>query len=120
MEANDNKDLNDFLNEITTIGFFTTLAPDKRKSCLFNAKVSFERYSDMLGSIRDLLKICLHTLYNSGSQNSGQIKNPEKYLISILEVAVQLLPLTEGEALDEMHKYVLKFDKDNEADKKTE
>ncbi|REG94045.1 hypothetical protein C8P67_11310 [Flavobacterium aquicola] len=32
-------------------------------------------------------------------------------------MAVQLLPCTEGEALDAMHKYVLKFDKDKKADK---
>ncbi|MBF4473414.1 hypothetical protein [Flavobacterium sp. HJJ] len=109
--------LADFIEEITTYAYFTTLKPDNKKDYLFNANITFERYSDLLGSIKDLLKICLHTLYNEGSQNSGQIINPTVHLISLLEMAVQLLPCTEGEALDAMHKYVLKFDKDKKADK---
>jgi hypothetical protein len=42
------------------------------------------------------------------------------HLISILEMAVQLIPCTEGEALDAMHKYVLKFDMDRMADELSE
>lgn len=109
--------LDDFIGEITTYAYFTTLTPANKKDRLFNANITFGRYSDLLGSIKDLLKICLHTLYNSGSQNSGQIKDPTMHLISVLEMAVQLLPCTEGEALDAMHKYVLKFDNDKEADR---
>lgn len=107
--------LDDFIEEITTTAYFTTLKPDNKMDYLFNAKITFERYSDLLGSIKDLLKICLHTLYNNGTQNSGQIIDPTIHLVSILEMAVQLIPCTEGEALDAMHKYVLEFDKDKEA-----
>lgn len=109
--------LDDFIEEITTYAYFTTLKPSNKKDYLFNANITFERYSDLLGSIKDLLKICLHTLYNSGSQNSGQIINPTMHLISVLEMVVQLIPCTEGEALDAMHKYVLEFDKNKEAEK---
>ncbi|MEA9412970.1 MULTISPECIES: hypothetical protein [unclassified Flavobacterium] len=38
------------------------------------------------------------------------------HMISVLEMAVQLLPCTEGEALDAMHKYVWEFDKNKETD----
>lgn len=110
-------ELADFIEEITTYAYFTTLKSDNKKDYRFNANITFERYSDLLGSIKDLLKICLHTLYNAGSNNSGQIVDPTIYLISVLEMAVQLLPCTEGEALDAMHKYVLKFDKDKKAGK---
>lgn len=110
-------ELDDFIEEITTTAYFTTLKPANKKDDLFNANIGFGRYSDLLGSIKDLLKICLHTLYNSGSQNSGQIIDPTMHLISILEMAVQLIPCTEGEALDAMHKYVLEFDKDRKDDR---
>lgn len=92
------------------------MRPVNNKDSLFNANISFGRYSDLIGSIKDLLKICLHTLYNSGTQNSGQIIDPTMHMISVLEMAVQLLPCTEGEALDAMHKYVWEFDKNKETD----
>jgi hypothetical protein len=82
------------------------LKPANKKDDLFNANITFGRYSELLGSIKDLLKICLHTLYNSGSQNSGQIVDPTTHLISILEMAVQLIPCIEGEVLDSMHIYI--------------
>ncbi|MFD2938513.1 hypothetical protein [Flavobacterium notoginsengisoli] len=112
--------LDDFIEEITTYAYFTTLKPNNKKDNQFNANITFGRYSDLLGSIKDLLKICLHTLYNSESQNSGQIKNPTVHMISVLEMAVQLIPSTEGEALDAVHAYVLESDKDKDKDKESD
>ncbi|MDD2674204.1 MAG: hypothetical protein PHF81_04935 [Flavobacterium sp.] len=108
METHKNKDLDDFIEEITTCGYFTTLKPDDRKNYLFNAKIGFDRYSSMLIAVQDLLKTCLNTIYNHENGNATEVENPIMHLKTLLEIAVQLLPINEGEAFDAVHKFVLK------------
>lgn len=81
--------------------------PNNRKDDVYDAKVSFNGYADLLYKIQDLLKVSLHTLYNGGPENSGNIKNPGHHLISVLEIAIQLLPASEAEALDICHELFL-------------
>ncbi|QKJ64962.1 hypothetical protein [Flavobacterium sp. M31R6] len=108
METHKNKDLDYFIEEITTCGYFTTLKPDDRKNYLFNAKIGFDRYSSMLIAVQDLLKTCLNTIYNHENGNATEVENPIIHLKTLLEIAVQLLPINEGEAFDAVHKFVLK------------
>lgn len=53
--------------------------------------------------MRDLLRIALHTLYSDGLEDSGQIEDPTVHLVSVLEIAVQLLPCSKAEVLDKRH-----------------
>ncbi|PTS89137.1 hypothetical protein DBR27_22915 [Flavobacterium sp. HMWF030] len=108
METHKNKELDAFIKEITTCGYFTTLKPDDRKNYLFNAKIIFDRYSSMLIAVQDLLKTCLNTIYNDENGNATEVENPIKHLKTLLEIAVQLLPINEGEVFDAVHKFVLK------------
>ena len=56
------------------------------------------------------MKIAMHTLYNDGSQNSGEVTDPGSHVASLLEVIDQLLPLSEFEMLDSCHGLYLKFE----------
>jgi hypothetical protein len=74
--------------------------------------LKFTSYTEMLFTIRDLLKISLHTLYNDDHENSGQIANPSFHLQRLLEITLQLIPHSEGEILDECHQLHLKLKKE--------
>jgi hypothetical protein len=107
METNDNNTVKSFIEEITTTRSFATLTPHNYEKNIYNAQITFSSYVELLLTVRDLLKISLHTLYNDELENSGRIKDPSFHVVSVLEIAVQLLPCCEAEALDECHKLFL-------------
>jgi hypothetical protein len=65
-------------------------------------------------TVQDLLKIALHTLENSDLENSSQIQDPAFHLTSVLEIALQLLPCSEAEGLDKLHKLYLEINKESD------
>ena len=70
--------------------------------------VNLTGFSTMLIAVQDLLKTCLNTIYNDENGNATEVENPIKHLKTLLEIAVQLLPINEGEVFDAVHKFVLK------------
>jgi len=121
MKTDQKECIDDFIKELSDGWVFRTLVPQQQREGISYAKIRFERYSELLYSVRDLLQIALHTLYNDGLENSGRIEDPTAHLVSVLEIAVQLLPCSEGEGLDKMHALFQKIAndtevKDNQAD----
>lgn len=108
MEDNKMTSTEDFKAELKRCNFFSTLKPSQKQET-YNASVAFDSYSDLMFTVRDLLKISVHTLQNNGTENSGQIKNPAGHLIGVLEVAIQLMPCSEGEGLDKLHQLYLEL-----------
>lgn len=94
--------------------FFRTLTPAPKQSMMYHAHLKFDSYSHLIFTVKDLLQIAVHTLQNSGSENSGSITEPAIHLSSLLEIAVQLLPCPEGEALDVMHQLDLELERNQE------
>ena len=103
METNENKRADDFIKELKDSFFFRTLTPQKSKEVIYHADIKFKRYTHLIFTVQDLLKIALHTLENSGLENSSQIEDPTFHLTSVLEIAIQLLPCSEAEGLDKLH-----------------
>lgn len=103
METNENKMAEDFIKELKDSFFFRTLTPQKSREGIYNADIQFKRYTHLIFTVQDLLKIALHTLENSGLENSSQIEDPTFHLTSVLEIAIQLLPCSEAEGLDKLH-----------------
>ena len=114
METNNNKKIEDFVNELKESFFFRTLNQQKSRNGIYYADIKFSRYTQLLYTVQDLLQIALHTLYNDGLENSGQIQDPTSHLVSVLEVAVQLLPCSEAEGLDNLHRLYLEILNDQE------
>lgn len=109
-----NPDVQRFADKLTKIAYFRTLMPHNWKPGIFQARLEFYSYSNLGFVISDLMKIALHTMYNDGSQNSGEVTDPSSHVASLLEVIDQLLPLSEFEMLDGCHELYLKL----EAEKK--
>ncbi|KGO85991.1 hypothetical protein Q765_13080 [Flavobacterium rivuli WB 3.3-2 = DSM 21788] len=98
----------EFIEELRTTTFFKL--SHKRKGGITNGiNLQFSSYTELLFTIRDLLKISLHTLYNDDLENSGQIADPSFHLQRLLEITIQLIPHSEGEILDECHQLHLKL-----------
>lgn len=103
-----------FNDELKNHVFFRTLIPETKESKLYNANLKFDSYNHLLFTVKDLLQIAVHTLQNSGSENSSQIRQPALHLTSVLEIAIQLLPCPEGEGLDLLHQLYLELEKNQE------
>ena len=110
-----NPQVQKFANDLTRIAYFRTLMPHNWKPDIFQARLEFYSYSNLGFVISDLMKIAMHTLYNDGSQNSGEVVDPSSHVVSLLEIIDQLLPLTEFEMLDGCHELYLKLDAENKA-----
>ncbi|REG94044.1 hypothetical protein [Flavobacterium aquicola] len=115
MKTNENKKVDDFIKELKDSSFFRTLTPQKNRDGIYYADIKFARYTHLIYAVQDLLKIALHTLENSGLENSSQIEDPTFHLTSILEIAVQLLPCSEAEGLDSLHELYLEILNDQES-----
>ena len=115
METHENKRADDFIRELKDSFFFRTLTPQGKKEGIYYADLKFKRYTHLIFTVQDLLKIALHTLENSGLENSSQIEDPTFHLTSVLEIAIQLLPCCEAEGLDKLHTLYLEILNDNES-----
>lgn len=114
METNENQTAGEFVKELKESFFFRTLTPQKDKEGAYYASLKFTSYINLMFTVQDLLKIALHTLENSDLENSSQIQDPAFHLTSVLEIAVQLLPCSESEGLDKLHKLYLDINKEND------
>jgi hypothetical protein len=115
METTENKRADDFIKELKDSFFFRTLTPENSREGIFHADIKFKRYTHLIFTVKDLLKIALHTLENSGLENSSQIADPTFHLTSVLEIAIQLLPCSEAEGLDKLHTLYLEILNDYES-----
>jgi hypothetical protein len=98
----------DFIDELRTTTFFK-LSLQRQGGNAGGIPLKFKNYTELLFTIRDLLKISLHTLYNDDLENSGQIADPSFHLQRLLEITIQLIPHSEGEILDECHQLHLRL-----------
>ena len=114
METNENKRADDFIKELKDSFFFRTLTPQTKKEGIYHADIKFTSYIKLIFTVQNLLKIALHTLENSDLENSSQIEDPAFHLTSVLEIAIQLLPCSEAEGLDKLHKLYLEILNDGE------
>ena len=114
METNETKTAGEFVKELTESFFFRTLTPQKDREGIYYASLKFTGYINLMFTVQDLLKIALHTLENYDLENSSQIQDPAFHLTSVLEIALQLLPCSESEGLDRLHKLYLEINKEND------
>ena len=97
--------------------FFKTLKQDHKKESLFTAEIKVSGYIDLIGIISDLLKASILALDSEPPYVSGSIFNPEINVMTLLEIALQLLPLGEIELLDALHKLHLKQEQEVNSEK---
>jgi hypothetical protein len=62
--------------------------------------INFANYALLYGTVADLMKLCTIALTNEEMEVSPLIPNPKVNLANIMELAIQLLPASEMEFLD--------------------
>jgi hypothetical protein len=80
--------------------FFKTLQPTQSKG-VYTIPITTTGYSDLLCTVSELLRLCITVAH---TDDSSLMPNPQINIANLLEIALQLLPINEGEFLDECHK----------------
>jgi len=86
---------------------FSQLTPEGDNNERLVARVEVTGYSGLVFLVMDLLKVSLLALEADPPYPSHDIRNPQSNVASIIELAIQLLPLEELELLDILHQYRL-------------
>lgn len=84
--------------------YFGSLIPQKRDFSATNLR--FKGYRDLLFKVGSLLNVCILALDNPNSGNHKDIVEPDVCILSVLEMAVQLIPHEEAEFLDEVREHI--------------
>ncbi|CAM3715049.1 hypothetical protein FLGE108171_11750 [Flavobacterium gelidilacus] len=80
----------------------TTLKVHPKKEATWQITVNFANYACLCGTIADLMKVCSAVLQSEEPYVSSLVENPAIDVANILELAVQLMPHSEAEFLDEV------------------
>lgn len=64
-------------------------------------------YSDMIGLATNLIKMCAYTVQTEGPYVPNLVKDPYIDIVSVLELALQLIPHAELEVLDKIHQLLI-------------
>jgi hypothetical protein len=103
MESN-SESAEKLISQFRKVNYFKTLTPHNDKPNVYNAGIAFASYSELLILIKELLKVSLLAVQDGSVYDNSLIINPHINVASIIEIAIQLMPCNEGEALDACHK----------------
>ena len=116
MEASNTEEI---ITLMQKANFFKTLKHHRKKENAFTAEIQLSGYNDLIVTISDLLKASILALDSEPPYVSGSIFNPEINVMTLLEIALQLLPLGEIELLDAMHNLHVKQKTDPDLEKES-
>ncbi len=91
--------------------YFGSLQPQKRDFSATHLK--FKNYRDLLFKLESLLHVCILALDNENSGNHKDIVEPDVNVLTVLEMAAQLIPHEEAEFLDGVKEKVLGVEHSN-------
>jgi hypothetical protein len=93
--------------------FFRTLQETPSKG-VYTVPITTTGYADLLCTVSELLRLCITVAH---ADDSSLMPNPQINMANLLEIALQLLPLNEGEFLDECYRLRLSQQQDGVAQK---
>ncbi|MDC6366704.1 MULTISPECIES: hypothetical protein [Flavobacteriaceae] len=85
--------------------YFGSLTAQKRDFSATHLK--FKGYRDLLFKLESLINVCILALDNPNLGNHGDIVEPDVNILSVLEMAAQLIPHEEAEFLDKVKEQIL-------------
>lgn len=86
---------------------FKILKPAKNIYAGHKLEVRVSGYANMVGLACNLIKMCTYASPSDGHYITDLIKDPHIDISSVLEFALQLVPHTELEVLDEIHQLLI-------------
>jgi hypothetical protein len=99
MKEESNRVVTEFLELVNKINFFTRLKPENTSNNSFNVTLKVSSYNELQLMISDLLKAGIMVLQDNSTDINA---------MTLVEIALQLLPQDEMGLLDDLHKIHLK------------
>ena len=104
MEMQNKKQTESLLKLMTRSNYFTKLKPENKKGNTFTIPLKVTSYNELNLMVSDLLKASIILLNQDAKSLSGFTKNSDINVMTLVEIALQLLPEDEMELLDDLHK----------------
>lgn len=108
METKNKEKVTEFLESMKRLNKFDKLKPDNTSDNWFSVKLKVSSYNELNLMVSDLLKASI-ILLNNDARDTSIIKDSVN-VMTLLEIALQLLPEGEMELLDDLYEIYLESD----------
>jgi hypothetical protein len=105
METQNKERAEELLELINKGRYFTKLKPEPKETNSFTIPLKVSSYNELNLMVSDLLKASIILLNPDAQSLSGFTKNNNVNVMTLLEIALQLLPEDEMELLDDLCKF---------------
>ncbi|UTN06553.1 hypothetical protein L0669_11730 [Flavobacterium bizetiae] len=110
MEMQHTKQLTEFLESMKRINKFDKLKSENRSDNSFSVTLKVSGYNELNLMISDLLKASIVLMNKEARSLAVFESDTDINVVTLLEIALQLLPDQEMELLDDLHKICLEAD----------
>ncbi|CAA9197384.1 hypothetical protein FLA105534_01592 [Flavobacterium bizetiae] len=110
MEIQDRKQVREFLESINRMNKFTTLKLEDNNDNSFSVPLKVSGYNELNLIVSDLLKASIVLMNKEARSLANFESDTDINVVTLLEIALQLLPDQEMELLDDLHKICLESD----------
>jgi len=110
METKHTKQLTEFLESMKRINKFDKLKSENRSDNSFSVTLKVSGYNELNLMVSDLLKSSIVLMNKEARSLAVFESDTDINVVTLLEIALQLLPDQEMELLDDLHKICLKSD----------
>ena len=104
MEIQHKEQITEFLESMNRINKFTKLKPENSNDNSLNVTLRVSCYNELNLMVSDLLKASIILLNDDARNLSKTTTASDINVMTLLEIALQLLPEDEMELLDDLHK----------------
>ncbi|KIO51548.1 hypothetical protein [Flavobacterium hibernum] len=104
MEIQHKEQITEFLESMNRINKFTKLKPENSNDNSLSVTLRVSCYNELNLMVSDLLKASIILLNDDVRNLSNTTKVSDINVMTLLEIALQLLPEDEMEILDDLHK----------------
>jgi len=108
MEMQNKERAEEILELMSKTNYFNKLKPQNKIGNSFTIPLQVSSYNEMNMMVSDLLKASIILLNPEAKSLSSFTNNSDVNVMTLLEIALQLLPEEEMELLDDLHKLSLK------------
>lgn len=109
MEIQHKEKISEFLESMKRLNKFNKLKPENKSCNSLNVTLKVSGYNQLNLMVSDLLKASILLLHHDAPSLPSHTVNTDINVMTLLEIALQLLPEEEMELLDELHKLHLQI-----------
>jgi hypothetical protein len=110
MEIQHKEKITEFLESMKRMNKFSKLKSENRRDNSFSVTLKVSGYNELNLMVSDLLKSSIVLMNKEARSLANFESDTDINVVTLLEIALQLLPDQEMELLDDLHKICLKYD----------